>query len=356
MSVLSSPVRTDRSAGPPAAPMTQRRKAALVVQLALAEGQALPLASLPEEVQLDLTREMGDLRLVDRATLEQVAEEFLASLEGLGLSAPGGLDNVLKALTDHLSPAAAARVRNEVARARGIDPWPAILALPVEELVTLMNSESTEVAAIALSKLDVAKAADLLGRLPGPAARRITYAVSRTSAVGPHAVRRIGAALCAQYAVKPEKAFSATPVERVGAILNSSKSDTREAVLAALEEDDPAFAEDVRRAIFTFKDIPSRVAPIDVPTILRAIDNDTLVTALAAARAAGGPEGEAADHLLQNISQRLADGLRDEMEGRKDIKRKVAEAAFSEVVAAIRKRAEAGEITLVDPAESDEEE
>ncbi|WP_428983607.1 hypothetical protein [Psychrosphaera aquimarina] len=46
----------------------------------------------------------------------------------------------------------------------------------VEKLLPILENESIEVAAVLLSKIDVARAAELLGKLPGPQARRITYA------------------------------------------------------------------------------------------------------------------------------------------------------------------------------------
>ena len=62
----------------------------------------------------------------------------------------------------------------------------------------MAQAESTEVAAVMLSKLDTAKAAQLLGHLPGPIARRITYAISKTANVTPEAVERIGWSMAAQ--------------------------------------------------------------------------------------------------------------------------------------------------------------
>ena len=341
---------------PPLPVLTPRRKAAMIVQYLLAEGQGLPLASLPEDVQLDLTRELGSVRMVDRATLMEVIEEFLGQLDGLGFATPGGLDHAVAALSDHLSPSAAAKMRSELARARGIDPWPQVADLPVDDLVRLMQQESTEVAAVALSKLQVEKAAELLTRLPGATARRITYAMSRTEAVQPAAVLRIGRALAADYAIKPERAFDRPSVQRVGAILNSAKTETREAMLEALQQEDEGFADGVRRVLFTFADIPKRVRALDMAVVLRGLDNEMLITALAAARAVGGEEGAAADYMLDNVSQRLADSLRDEMTLKTGIKRSVAEGAWAEVIAAIRMRAEAGEITLVTPKEDAEEE
>ena len=61
-----------------------------------------------------------------------------------------------------------------------------------EILRPVVENESTEVAAVVLSKLNVPKAAELLGAIPGPRAREITYAVSQTNGVTPSAFNRIG--------------------------------------------------------------------------------------------------------------------------------------------------------------------
>ena len=240
--------------------LTRRRKAAMVVQLLLSDGQALPLARLPEEAQLDLTRELGSLKMIDRDTLNAVAEEFARDIESIGLTAPDGVAGALAALSAHLSPGAAAKLRAEAVQAKGGDPWPQITGLPNDELVTLLQAESAEVGAIVLSKMPVSRAAELLGLLPGDRARRITYAVSQTADVLPEAVGRIGRGLAAEYCTKETPAFISPPVARIGAILNSSGAATRDSVLEGLTTTDPDFAEAVRKAIFTFRDVPARLA------------------------------------------------------------------------------------------------
>ncbi|MBL4812993.1 MAG: flagellar motor switch protein FliG, partial [Rhodobacteraceae bacterium] len=254
----------------------------MVVQILLAEGQALSLTKLPEEVQLDLTRELGSLRVIDKTTMEAVAREFLSDLEAVGLTAPGGIEAALNALRDRISPAAAARLRAEQTMGSN-DPWAVIAAMESPEIVIIMEGESTEIAAVALSKIPVAKAAEVLGLLPGERARRIAFAVSQTGAVSPDSVARIGTALATAYGDKPLPAFTESPEARVGEILNSSPAATRDAVLEALGTDDPEFAEGVRKSIFTFANIPARVGPTDLPKVIRLVDGEVLVTALAAA-------------------------------------------------------------------------
>lgn len=104
--------------------LDRRRKAAMVVQLLVADGQKIALSRLPEEVQINLTRELAALRLVDRETLHAVAEEFAREIEAVGLTAMGGVEGALAALAGQISPEAQARVRREAAAARGMDPGP----------------------------------------------------------------------------------------------------------------------------------------------------------------------------------------------------------------------------------------
>ncbi len=59
---------------------SRSRKAAMVVQMLLAGGQRLALSSMHEETHLRLTREIGAMRTVDRATLLQVVAEFTRDL------------------------------------------------------------------------------------------------------------------------------------------------------------------------------------------------------------------------------------------------------------------------------------
>jgi flagellar motor switch protein FliG len=270
----------------------------------------------------------------------------------MGLTFPNGVAGALSALDGRISPQTAARLKKEAGVRQFGDPWEQVRTAKPEDLLNILQRESTEIAAVMLSKLDVARAADLLGKLPGDTARRITYAVSQTEAVTPNAVDRIGLALAAQLHDVPDVAFADGPVQRVGEILNYSPAATRDEVLTGLEETDEDFARLVRKAIFTFVHIPDRVNPVDVPKLTREIDQAVLVTALASASA--GDLAPAADFILDNMSKRMAEALREEIGELGHIKPRDGEDAMTQVVNAIRQLEAAGEITLI-TAEEDEE-
>ncbi|MBE0414146.1 FliG C-terminal domain-containing protein [Yoonia sp.] len=332
-----------------ASALTRRRKAAMIVQMLISDGGALSLSDLPDPLQELLTRELGAIRLVDRDTVSAVAEEFVTELETIGLSAPGTRDGAITALADHLSPALAEKLRAQMDAVRNGDHWPRIIDLSVERIVPIMTAESIEICAVVLSKLPVRKAAEVLVKTPGDRARRITYAMSQTAKIAPETVRKIGAALAHDYGTPKPLAFENAPVQRLGAILNATATDTREDVLEGLGAADPDFADDVRRAIFTFKDIAPRVKPTDIPNCLRSVDNDVMATAVAAALAGEPAMVESAEYILKNLSQRMATQLREDAAERGRIKKAEAETAMATVTTAIRDLVETGIITLRDP-------
>ena len=343
---------------PGAMPMPQqlskRQKAAIVVRLLRAEGVQVSLAELPDVLQVGLIEDMSAMRYIGRETLKSVVEEFLTELDAIGLTFPDGMIGALSVLDGTISAANSARLRKQAGLRQATDPWERLDELDSARLLPVLQDESVEIGAVMLSKLKVSKSAELLGLLPGERARRITYAVSQTAGIAPATVERIGAALVAQLDTQAPRAFTDEPVARVGAILNFSPAATRNDVLEGLDAEDQGFAEQVRKAIFTFTNIPGRIDPRDVPKITRDVDATVLITALAAA-AGNETDKEATEFILANMSQRMAAQLRDDMEALGKVKPKDGEEAMTAVVSAIRDLEEAGEIVLIADDEEDDE-
>jgi len=332
--------------------LSARQKAAVIVRYLLSEGAAIPLSQLPDHMQSALAEQMGGMRMVDRHTLDSVLSEFMAELDSVGLAFPGGLEGALSVMDGHISHSTASRLRRKAGFNSKTDPWERLVTLTAAQILPVILEESVEVAAVLLSKMPVPKAADILGKMPGDRARRIAFAVSLTGDIDPDTVRRIGSAILAQIDSQPVRAFDTGPVERVGAILNVSPALTREDVLQGLEAEDATFAELVRKAIFTYVHIASRVQARDAPKIIRLVDQAVLVTAMAGS--IGKPEMEAStEFILANISQRMATGIREEIAARGKVKDKDAEEAMNQIIGAIRTLEASGELVMVQEEEED---
>ncbi len=324
--------------------LTGREKAAIIVRLLLQSGAVPALSELPESQQTDLAIQLARMSPVDKTTVNAVAEEFATMVEQIGLSFPSGIENTLGMLDGVISANASSRLKQMGTDEYRGDPWEQLANVDNERLAPILESEAVEVAAIILSKLKVSKSAELLSLIPGDRARRITYAVSLTGAVAPETVRRIGVSLVEQLDMRPVRAFADGPVARVGAILNFSPASVRNEVLDGLDKEDSDFAEQVRKAIFTFANIKDRISEKDVPRIQRDLDQEDLITCIASAE---GEDAETVEFLLAAISKRLAEEFREQASEKTSVSTADSEAAMMRVVNVIRKLEADGEIFLI---------
>ncbi|WBU55618.1 flagellar motor switch protein FliG [Paracoccus sediminicola] len=324
--------------------LTPRQKAAVIVRLIVGDGEQLSLERLSPEAQAALAQEMALMGMVDRQTRDQVVQEFCDSLESVGLTFPDGLDGTLDMLHGTLSQDITDRLRRRAAMAGHADPWDRIAAMPTAQLAELALGEAVEIAAVLFSKLPVSKAAEGFALMPAERARQIAYAMSMTGGIEAPALRRIGVALLQAAEALARPALDGGPVEKVGAILNFVPAGTRDEVLTGLDEEDADFAREVRKSIFTWANIPERIDPRDVTRILREVEPLSLQRAIAGAKDANLP---AAEFLLANISARMAESLRDEIENLGRLTEDDSEAARADVVASIRRMEEAGDLFLI---------
>ena len=330
--------------------LNARQKAAVIVRLVLAEGQDMELAKLRPALQAELAQEMALMGLIDRDTRNAIVSEFCDKLEAVGLSFPGDIDGTLDLLDGHLSPDTTSQLRL-IAALNGVsDPWDRIAALDSAQLAELARTEAVELAAVMFSRLPVARASEVFGLLDTALARQIAYAMSLTGGIEAPALRRIGLALMRAIDGLPRPAIDTQPVEKVGAILNFAPAVTRDVVLAGLDQDDAEFAGKVRKAIFTWANIPRRIDPRDIPRILREVDAATITKAMAGAT---GDDASTVEFLLAGLSTRLAGSMREEIAGLGKVTAKDAEEAMATVVAVIRRMEQAGELFLIVETDDD---
>lgn len=328
--------------------LTGAQKAAIIVRLLLAEGMDMPIASLPPQTQADLTRTLGEMRLVDRATMCAVVDEFVEMLEQVGLSFPDGLEGALSLLDGKLDARATQSLRALVRGGTADDPWSALEIAETDEILQLLGQESQIVGAVLLSKLSTDKAARILMALPPEQAQTLALAIARTEAIAPETVARIGATLAGQLREKPPRAFDSPPSKRVGEILNASSAAIRDQLLRDIELADQGFASGVRKSIFTFQDIPARLGARDVPAVMRELGGDDLMQVMAAKQPA---DASTCEFLLENMSKRLAETLREDAQALPQPASDIYEAAVSRISATVRRLADEGAITLAPAAE-----
>lgn len=326
--------------------LSPRQKAAIIVRLLLDEDETVTLDSFNGDRQALLFEEMARMELVDRQTRDNVIEEFCNSLESVGVTFPGDLDGTLEIMSDKLSKDSSDRLRRLVMISGRGDPWPRILELSPDDIEALASSEAVELVAVMLSKLPVEQAAKTYAAMDPERARLIAQAMAMTRDISPQSLRRVGLVLAQAADALPRPAMETKASDRMGDMLNFANAELRDGVLEMLDQEDEEFAQDVRRAIFVFAHIPTRVEPKDVPRIVRDMNQQILVRALCQT---SDEDSAAAEFILSNLSRRMAETLREEIESLGSVRPQDAEAAANDVVVLIRRLAEEEELKLIPP-------
>jgi flagellar motor switch protein FliG len=147
-------------------------------------------------------------------------------------------------------------------------------------------------------------------------------------------------------AVMSQSFENAGGVGSVAEILNVIDRATERSLLENLAQEDPDLVEEIRRLMFVFEDI-TKLADRDIQTLLKNIESSQWSLALK------GASEELKAKVLDNMSKRAADLLREEMEYLGPVRVADVESMQQQIVDVVRRLEDAGEIST--HAEEEEE-
>jgi flagellar motor switch protein FliG len=316
---------------------------------------AIALLSLDEEIATQVLSRMADAdvrRLVEAVEqLDDVGGDVISVvLEDLerGISSPlamvrtGGTKYVRK-LADAAFGAERAQKLFGVTEVP-TDPLQLLRTARVNAIAQLLNEEHPQIAAVVLTQLPSGVAAKVLALMPPDAAADLTARISELEEVPEHAVAEASESLVRALEIAGGLANSDSRSMFDGlafsaAIVNELSSEAGDDLLGKIAERDEAIATRIREALFTFEDL-QRIATRELGNLMRAVQSETLVTALQTATA------ELREHLLSSLSQRASATLRDDLSAASPKRLSEVEAAQREVVEAAMKLAAEGKLTM----------
>lgn len=317
-------------------------KAAIALVALGAEAAAEVLKHLPEAQAEKLSAEMAMLGPISDDMLDAVCDE-LAELTGDANAPQGGIGFTRDVLQRVVG---AERAEDLIRQFLGGDPKPFefMRSMASEEVAVLLQGESPQTIALVASGVRPAMAGKILDGLDAELQADVARRVATMPPPDPRILQDIDRGLREkanslgdQEAGETEAAKSG--VDQLAAILQGAGRATERQVLEGLEAVDPELAEAVRAKMFTFEDIV-KLSDKDLQMVLRDIDGKDLVLALR-----GVPE-ELMGRVLENMSSRAAETLKEDLEMQPPQKRAVVEEAQTKVVGAIRALDESGQITL----------
>lgn len=203
----------------------------------------------------------------------------------------------------------------------------------------IIRDEHPQIIATILVHLKRGQAADILALFDEKRRNDVMLRIATFGGVQPSALAELTEVLNNLLDGQNLKRSKMGGVRTAAEIINLMKSQQEENVITAVRDYDGELAQKIIDEMFLFEnliDIDNR----SIQRILQEVESDSLVVALK------GCEQELRDHFLNNMSQRAAEIMRDDLSSRGPVRMSQVEAEQKAILLVVRRLAENGEVVL----------
>ncbi|TYP77657.1 flagellar motor switch protein FliG [Paenibacillus methanolicus] len=317
-----------------------RQKAAILLISLGPEVSAQVFKHLREEEIEQLTLEIANVRKVDSEDKDTILSEFHQICMAQEYISQGGITYAKEILEKALGESKALEVINRLTATLQVRPFDFARKADASQILNFIQNENAQTIALVLSYLGADQSAAILSSLPqdkqAEVARRIALMDSTSPEVIAHVERILEQKLSSTVT---QDYTSAGGIESIVQILNGVDRGTERTILDALEIQDPELAEEIKKRMFVFEDIVN-IDNRAIQRIIRDIENADLQLALKVA------SEEVREAIFRNMSKRMAETFKEEMEFMGPVRLRDVEEAQTRIVATIRRLEESGEIII----------
>ncbi|HSW14369.1 MAG TPA: flagellar motor switch protein FliG [Solimonas sp.] len=317
-----------------------------------AERAAILLMSLGENEAAEVLKHMGAkdvqkvgqamaaLTNVSRERANEVMDRFVLELDNQTALGVGADDYVRRVLVGALGEDKASGLIDRILLGRNSKGLEALKWMETRAVADLVRNEHPQIVAIVLAYLDPDQAAEVMGLLPERMRSDVLMRIARLDGIQPAALRELDEIMEKQFSGGSNlKSSSVGGIKVAAGILNLMESSAEQALVAKIGEVDADLSQRIQDLMFVFDDL-AEVDDRGIQTLLRDLSTESLGMALK------GADARIKDKFVKNMSKRAGEMLLEDMEAKGPARVADVETAQKEILAAARRLADAGTISL----------
>ena len=318
------------------------RKAAIAIVTLGDEVAAEVFRYLNEEEIQALGREISKLSKVSPEQAEKVLQEFHEMSMAQDYLMSGGVEYAKRVLNSAFGVDRARSIIDRVMKSLGneIPTFDSLQKADPQQVAKFIQSEHPQTIALVLSHLNSTSAAGMLMALQPEVRGDVARRMANLDQISPEIVRRIATIL--ELKLKSLGQFSRESyggVPAVAEMFNRLESNAGQELLVQIKELDDELGEAIRNLMFVFEDM-LLIDSIGMREILSRVDKNILTLGLK------GTSEKLQEHYYDNMSERGAAMLREDMEVLGPVKIRDVEAAQQQVIGVVRALESEGVISL----------
>ena len=294
----------------------------------------------PKEVQ-KIGEAMAGMGNISRDALDNVLSEFNVEVGGQTELGVGNEDYLRDVLIGALGEDKAGNIIDRILmghNAKGLETLKWMEPRAVAEIIRL---EHPQIISIILSYLESDQAASILQSLPENMRTDVLLRVATLDGIQPSALYELDEMLEKQFAGNTDsiKSSGVGGLKTAANLLNFMDSSYEAPLMESIKQVDEEIGDQIQDLMFVFDNLMD-VDDRGIQSLLREISSENLIIALK------GSDEAIKDKILNNMSKRAAEMLRDDLETKGPVRVSEVEAAQKEILTIARRMAETGEINL----------
>jgi flagellar motor switch protein FliG len=320
--------------------LTGREKAAMLLITLGPELSAQIFRHLKDDEIEQLTLEIANIRTVAPAEKERVLQEFYQICLAQQYITEGGIGYAKDILEKALGTERTMDIINKLTVSLQVRPFDFVRKADPTQVLNFIQSEHPQTIALILSYLKPQQAAGVLSALSQDKQADVARRIAQMDRTSPEVIKEVERVLEKKLSsLVTEDYTAAGGIQAIVDVLNSVDRGTERYIMDTLEIEDTDLAEEIRKRMFVFEDI-LQLDNRAVQRFMREIDNSQLAIALK------GSSEEVQNLIFANMSKRLAEQIREDLDFMGPVRLKDVEEAQQKIVNVIRKLEDAGEIII----------
>ena len=316
------------------------QKAAILLIALGPEKSSLIFKHLKEDEIEDLTLEIANTKSVTPQVKEKVINEFYEVCLAQQYIAEGGIGYAKELLEKALGADKALDVIGKLTASLQVKPFEFVKKTDASQLLNFIQDEHPQTIALILSYLSAGQAATILSALIPEKQAEVARRIATMDRTSPDVIKEVERVLESKLSSLVNQDYTIIGgVDPVVDILNTEDRGTEKHIMETLEVEEPELADEIRKKMFVFEDI-LLLDDRAIQRVLRDVDNNDL------AIACKGSTEEVQNAIFSNMSKRLAEMIKEDMEFMGPVRMKDVEEAQQKIVNIIRKLEDSAEIVI----------
>ena len=329
--------------------LSSREKAALVV-VSLGSDRASQIYKYLSEQEIEeLTYAVAGMGKADNKQVEDTLDEFYKFCLAHKMMTDGGLDYARNVLEKAFGESTARNLLEKVSKTLQSKPFNFFMKGDPQALLSLLQNERPQVIALIMAYMDPQQAAQILENLSDEKRIAVVEGMANMDRVSPEAIAIVEEEMKRKFAtiITSEDNMSLGGIDYVADMMNNIDRSTERKIFDQLSKSNPELAQDIRDKMFVFENILD-MDDRSVQRFVRDLEVKDIVYALKSA------SEEMKTIFFNNMSKRMADSVRGDMEVTSNVRLKEVEEAQQRIVNVIRNLEEQGEVIIKKGGDDDD--